>query len=139
MGEGPSSVEDLAWCARDGLDATQSAPLRLAISNRAGGQLVGTVGLHSASARHRSVEIACDLAPSVWGKGIAACMTSMTVEWAHRDLRFARVQATALPENERSLALLEKCGFQREGLLRSYRFIGGRRRDFLMYSHIAAP
>ena len=135
MGEGPTSVADLAWCAREGSTGSESTPLRLAISRRESGELVGTVGLHSASSRHRSVEIACDLSPSLWGKGVAAYMTGLTVDWAHRDLRYARVQATALPENQRSLALLERCGFQREGLLRSYRFIGGRHRDFLVYSH----
>lgn len=139
MGEGPTSLADLAWCARERCAATESAPLRLAISSRENGELVGTVGLHSASSRHRSVEIACDLSPSLWGKGVAAYMSDLAVDWAHRELRYTRVQATALPENQRSLALLERCGFQREGLLRSYRFVGGRHRDFLMYSHVAVP
>ena len=136
MGEGPTSVAEIAWSARDGSAVSESSPLRLAISSRETGALVGTVGLHSALPRHRSVEIACDLAPGLWGRGVAAQMTSSMVDWAHRELRCARVQATALPENNRSIALLDRCGFQREGLLRSCRVVGGRSRDFLVYSHI---
>ncbi|MEO2219574.1 GNAT family protein [Chromobacterium vaccinii] len=48
----------------------------------------------------------------------------------------ARIQATVLPENTRSIRVLERVGFQREGLLRSYRMVRGPSRDFWMYSHI---
>ena len=43
-----------------------------------------------------------------------------------------RVQANVRPENERSLALLEHLGFEREGLARRYLFIEGAWRDHVM-------
>ena len=43
-----------------------------------------------------------------------------------------RVQANARPENVRSLALLERLGFEREGLAREYLFIDGAWRDHVM-------
>ena len=43
-----------------------------------------------------------------------------------------RVQANVRPENRRSLALLERLGFEREGLAREYLFIDGAWRDHVL-------
>jgi [ribosomal protein S5]-alanine N-acetyltransferase len=43
-----------------------------------------------------------------------------------------RVQANVRPENIRSLALLERLGFEREGLAREYLFIDGAWRDHVL-------
>jgi [ribosomal protein S5]-alanine N-acetyltransferase len=43
-----------------------------------------------------------------------------------------RVQANVRPENERSLALLTRLGFEREGLAREYLFIDGGWRDHVL-------
>jgi len=43
-----------------------------------------------------------------------------------------RVQANVRPENTRSLALLARLGFEREGLAREYLFINGAWRDHVM-------
>ena len=49
-----------------------------------------------------------------------------------------RVQANVRPENQRSLALLERLGFVREGLARDYLFIDGAWRDHLLTARINA-
>jgi [ribosomal protein S5]-alanine N-acetyltransferase len=43
-----------------------------------------------------------------------------------------RVQANVRPENERSLRLLDRLGFEREGLAREYLFIDGAWRDHVL-------
>lgn len=43
-----------------------------------------------------------------------------------------RVQANVRPENSRSLALLERLGFEREGLAREYLYIEGAWRDHVL-------
>ncbi len=47
-----------------------------------------------------------------------------------------RVQATVLDSNLRPLAVLDRCGFVREGLLKSYRILYDESKDFFMLSHV---
>lgn len=48
-----------------------------------------------------------------------------------------RIEAACLPSNARSIRLLEKCGFTREGHLRNYLKIAGRWEDHYLYSLLA--
>ncbi|KQT88080.1 GNAT family protein [Aurantimonas sp. Leaf443] len=48
-----------------------------------------------------------------------------------------RVEAACLPSNARSIALLEKSGFTREGHLRQYLKIAGRWEDHYLYALLA--
>lgn len=48
-----------------------------------------------------------------------------------------RVEAACLPNNERSIALLERCGFTYEGQLRRYLKIAGAWEDHCLYSLLA--
>lgn len=113
-----------------------SALLRLAIAERSTDRLAGTMGFHTVSPENRSAELAYDLAPPWWGKGIASHTCEVMVQWAHRHVGLLRVQASVLTSNSRSTEVLQRCGFQREGLLRSYRIVRGRPGDFWMYSHV---
>ena len=115
---------------------TESSLLRLAVALRSTGELVGTAGFHTVSPQNRSAELAFDFSPSVWGKGIATYVCKLLVAWAHADVGLLRVQATVLESNARSAAVLGRCGFVREGLLRSYRLVRGRPGNFFMYSHV---
>jgi [ribosomal protein S5]-alanine N-acetyltransferase len=45
-----------------------------------------------------------------------------------------RIEAACIPENQRSIRLLERNGFVREGYLRSYLEINGVRRDHILYA-----
>lgn len=118
---------------------TPSSLFRLAIADRSSGCMVGSIGFHTVSPENRTAELAYDLSPPAWGQGIASAMALTLVDWAHGHVGLLRVQATALNSNSRSLKVLERCGFEREGLLRSYRLVRGRPGDFWMFSHVVPP
>ena len=133
-----SSPSDLTSYAEELTPATADSALRLAVVQRSSGELVGTVGFHSVSARDRRAELAYDLAPHVWGKGLATYLAALLVAWAHEQANIARVQATVLLSNVRSAAVLKRCGFEFEGVLRSYRMVRGQPGNFGMYAHLAS-
>lgn len=49
-----------------------------------------------------------------------------------------RLEATCIPDNERSIRLLKNAGFELEGRLKSYLKINGRWRDHLLFSCLEA-
>jgi ribosomal-protein-alanine N-acetyltransferase len=130
------SAAELAHYAWREEDFTPSSLLRFAIALRASDRLVGTAGFHSVSPHNATAELAYDLDPAYWGKGIATAACAELVDWAHCAAAVNRVQATVLDTNTRSGRVLERCGFQREGLLRAYRLVRGRPGDFHMYAHV---
>ena len=136
-----ASVDDLRHHVWTAGDITEASAVRFAIVLRTSGELVGTAGFHSVSPQNRSAEIAYDLSPSHWQRGIATAMCTLLTDWAHREASMVRVQATALDSNTRSAAVLRRAGFEHEGLLRSFRMVRGVPGDFHMYSHVvpAAP
>jgi len=129
----PDELSHYAWSTST---EEPSSLTRFAIAERATGLLVGTVGFHSVSPQNRTAEIAYDLVPSYWGKGIATYACGLLTSWAHQSCDILRVQAAVLQSNERSARVLSRCGFEREGLLRSYRLVRGVPGDFWSYAHV---
>ncbi|MBC2884623.1 GNAT family N-acetyltransferase [Ochrobactrum sp. CM-21-5] len=70
------------------------------------------------------------------GKGYMTEALSLVIPFAFDQLRLHRLEAACIPHNVRSIRLLEKAGFQREGLLRSYLKINGFWQDHLLYALI---
>ena len=131
-----ASVDDLRPHAFDADADAPDAMLRVAIADRTTDRLVGTIGFHSVSARDRRAEIAYDLAPAMWGRGIATTVVALVVRWAHEHVGLVRVQGTTLRGNTASEAVLQRTGFAYEGLLRGYRMVRGVPGDFRMYAHV---
>lgn len=101
--------------------------VRLAIIE-ADDRLVGTIGLNEITPGARRAEIAYDLAPSHWRRGIATRACEAVTAWALQTLGLARVQASVLDTNTASAGVLARCRYQREGLLHHYRQVRGEPR-----------
>jgi ribosomal-protein-alanine N-acetyltransferase len=132
-----SSADDLAGYVEQSATPSAESRLRLAVAERSSGKLVGTVGFHSIAPQDRRAELAYDLAPRMWGQGLATYLATLAVRWAHEQADIARVQATVLQSNARSIAVLNRCDFEFEGVLKSFRMVRGEPGDFCMYAHIA--
>lgn len=130
-----ASAEDLRAYGEQ--DRAPSTLVRFALVRRDDGSFIGSAGFHSVSPAHRTAEIAYDLAPEFWGRGIARAACAALTGWAMDHVGLMRVQATTLSTNARSMRVLEACGFEREGLLRRYRLVRGVPGDFWIYSRLA--
>lgn len=95
---------------------------------------VGLCGFNEVSRPHRWAELAYDLSPALWGRGIARGAVQAALEWAFTHGEVDRVHAYVRDDNARSARLLERCGFTREGRLRRYRVCRGEARDFDVYA-----
>lgn len=70
------------------------------------------------------------------GQGYMREGLELLCEFAFSRHGLHRLEAACIPSNERSVRLLEKAGFEREGHLRSYLKINGSWQDHTLYSRI---
>ncbi|CAJ1925971.1 unnamed protein product [Sphenostylis stenocarpa] len=109
----------------------------ICLNNRA----IGCVSLSSNpehdKSRSRSVELGYVLGSKHWGKGIVTVVVKQVVKAAFTELplpQLERVEALVDVLNVGSQRVLEKAGFQREGILRKFVFVKGKSRDTVMFS-----
>ncbi len=67
------------------------------------------------------------------GKGYGYEATQLALRYAFDELNLHRVQVTVFSYNQRSLALVDRVGFRREGVFRERLQRDGKRHDMLLY------
>ncbi|WKZ35450.1 MAG: GNAT family protein [Anaerolineales bacterium] len=88
-------------------------------------QIIGTCGYHKWNKRDLRAEIGYDLGPEFWGKGIMTEALRAALQNGLEGMGLNRIEAMVHPQNQGSLHLLHKLGFQKEGLLRDYHHSNG--------------
>lgn len=83
-------------------------------------EVVGLIGLHAWQHHHRRAELGYDIAISHWGLGIASEAARAVIDYGFTTMELHRIQAHTIADNHRSVRLLERLGFRREGTLREY-------------------
>ena len=78
------------------------------------------------------------LLPEARGKGLATRAVRLVSRWALSDLGLPRLGLFAEPSNVHSQRVAERAGFHREGVLRSWAEIDGRRVDYVAFSLLPA-
>lgn len=137
----PDELERTAW--RDRLsryreDYARGAAVSFFIFDNATERLMG--GITLGNIRHgvaQSGHIGYWIGEPYAGKGYMLEALNLLVTFAFDTLRLHRIEAACIPSNTRSVRVLEKAGFQREGLLRSYLRINGIWQDHYLYARIA--
>jgi RimJ/RimL family protein N-acetyltransferase len=95
--------------------------------------LLGAVWLQEVRLDQGCAAVGYWLAPGARGRGAAAQAVRLLARWAFAGLGLARLELTCGPDNEASQHVAERCGFSREGLLRSHVPFQGARRDSVIY------
>jgi [ribosomal protein S5]-alanine N-acetyltransferase len=137
------STEDLTRAAfkrrvrRVQREAAEQSGFAFLIFRRDDETLLGGVTLSNI---RRGVAQSCSL--GYWmsvrhaGRGYMRRAVDLILDFAFDDLRLHRVEAACIPGNDRSLGLLEKAGFVREGYARRYLLIDGRWQDHVLLSRM---
>ena len=133
----PYRVTDaLEWFATHEPLLARGEQLPLAIADAASGELVGSIGLRVRGEGRG--DIGYFVAAGARGRGVATRSLRLLAHWTIEALGLERVEVLVHPDNEASLAVCERAGFTREGLLRSYAEIRGRRVDLVVHSLLPA-
>ncbi len=118
-------------------DAPRRTGCVWAIILRGADQLIGDCGLEPDD-RHLRGELGYCLHPDHWNKGYATEALAEIIRWSFedRDPALQRLSADHYPENPASGRVLEKLGFQREGVQRGFLLKDGVRRDAVRWAKL---
>lgn len=112
--------------------------LRLALTRREDGVLLGTVSLFARSPACRRAEIGFALARPAWGRGYATEAATAVLDHGFRAWDLNRVEADIDPRNAAAARVLRRLGFVREGLLRERWIVGGEACDSEIFGLLRA-
>lgn len=97
-------------------------------------RLIGSCGFNYWNKDHRRAELSYDLSREYWGRGIASRAVNAAIAFGFDRMNLNRIEATVPADNDRSLNLLRRFGFRREGLLRQQKLLNGKFTDMLIFS-----
>src|SRR3954470_6212830 len=120
----------IEWFATHSTMLRRRAELPLAIVAAGDGELLGSIALRFPEDGRG--EFGYLVAAGARGRGVATRALHLYARWALDDLGVERLEVLVQPENVASLALAERVGFRREGVLRSYTVLRGRRVDMVV-------
>jgi ribosomal-protein-alanine N-acetyltransferase len=90
------------------------------ITRRGEDTVMGGIGLWDWNKYHRRAMLGYDLARAYWGNGFATEGITAVLHFAFTHMNLNRVDATTIADNHRSVRLLQRLGFTREGTRRDY-------------------
>ncbi|HMN68518.1 MAG TPA: GNAT family N-acetyltransferase [Bdellovibrionales bacterium] len=99
--------------------SSETKPTTLAIRLAKTNKLIGVFGFHDFEPSGHKAEIGYWLGKEHWGSGILTKVTGKAVEYAFSELGVTRIFAKVFSRNKASIRVLQKVGFQHEGLLRN--------------------
>lgn len=123
--------------AIDYLDFVREQAPERSFAMQYGGEAVGGIGFQIGVDISRvSAEIGYWLSESCWDRGLTTRAVQATSDWAFDAYKVSRVFALVFSHNTASIRVLEKAGFEREGVLRRSAIKNGVILDQLLYAKI---
>ena len=98
------------------------------------GDLIGTVGFYGIDYENERAIVGADLMKEYWGRGLMTEALQALVDYGFEQMNLNRIEATSDPGNLRSIRLMERCGFRKEGLLRQRFYYKAAFHDDVMFS-----
>lgn len=90
------------------------------------GTIIGSIGLSNVVwGAFRSAHLGYKLDKDYINRGYMTMAVELVTNYAFSELGLHRIEGNVMPRNRRSLRVLEKCGYENEGLARYYLNING--------------
>ncbi len=124
------------WIARQRRRWDEGVGFFFAVADARTDRAVGHVNLELKALDQGRASAGYFVAPGERGRGIAAAALTAVTGYVWTIPEVHRIELLIEPWNAASLRTAENAGYQREGLLRSYMEIGGRRRDMVLYAAV---
>lgn len=100
-------------------------------------RIIGTVSIRNiVKGSFMSAMIGYKLLPEYTGRGYATEAVRKLTDEAMRSEELHRIVAYVQPDNAASIRVLEKCGFEYEGIARDYAMLKGRWHDHAVYARV---
>jgi ribosomal-protein-serine acetyltransferase len=101
------------------------------------GAFAGVIGFQRIDWMNRNVEIGYWLGENFQGHGIVTKACRILVEYAFFEYQLNRVQIRCASDNKKSIAIIERLGFMKEGMTRQAEFLYDRYVDLYIYGMTA--
>jgi [ribosomal protein S5]-alanine N-acetyltransferase len=98
------------------------------------GNVIGTIDFVAWFPEHRRAELGFVLSKKYWGQGLVPEAARRVIAYGFDHLDLVKIKAPAMTENVQSRKVLEKLGFELEGVLKQEYIIKGKSRDMAMYA-----
>lgn len=112
--------------------------VRLAIRHRGERRLLGIVGLDNCVHIHRNCELGYWLRSDATGFGLMTEAAQLALDFGFDEIEVHRVRCAAATDNQRSLAVIARLGFQFEGIARNAEFVSQRWLDHAVFSMLSS-
>jgi RimJ/RimL family protein N-acetyltransferase len=103
----------------------------------AGGTLVGGVMFRTLDVAAGKAEAGCWLEPAGVGRGLVTRAARLIIDWAVEERGIHRVEWLVSTGNSASIAVAQRLGMTKEGVLREYYLHRGKRADLEVWSVLA--
>ncbi|MBB6453114.1 ribosomal-protein-alanine N-acetyltransferase [Salirhabdus euzebyi] len=110
--------------------------MRWAIVLKENNTFIGTIGFNNLMIRNKRTEVGYEIHPNYWRNGYTSEALKEIINYGFEEFDLFRIAAVTYPENKPSWKMLEKIGFEKEGLLRGYLYQHNKSNDAFIFSLI---
>ncbi len=116
----------------------EAASSRRVLVAEVDGKVVGNLGLHiESNVRRRHVGgLGMAVDDRLQGRGIGSALMEAALDLADNWINLSRLELTVFCDNSPAIALYEKYGFEREGVLKRYAFRDGAYEDVITMARL---
>ena len=99
---------------------------------------IGSVKLGPITVNHLTADIGLLIGDkSCWGKGFGTEAIRLATDFSFREIKLQKLIAGTYIDNIASIKAFEKCGYSREGYLKSHLYSEGKMVDALLFGYVA--